>query len=103
MSKLRIARCKAYAAMRGDAPGGAGRSEDDLMEWSYRAEKNSDGHRHRASDGKMDLPSTGKRTELRDTDKVPYRSRKVDNVMVEGKSDLNHYGSSYLRDIRRGG
>jgi hypothetical protein len=27
----------------------------------------------------------------------------VDNAMVEGKTDLNHYGSDYMRGIRRGG
>jgi hypothetical protein len=89
--------------MRGDAPNGAASSKDNLNEWSDRASQYSDGADHRASNGPMVLPKTGKKVELRDTAAAPYRSRKVDNAMVEGKTDLNHYVSDYMRGIRRGG
>jgi hypothetical protein len=102
MSKLRLERLKGYSdpVNGGDAPHGAASNKSNIDDWIDRATRYSDGADHRAKDGPMKLPST--KMTVRDTAMRPKASRKVDNAMVEGRSDPNHYGSSYLRGIRRG-
>jgi hypothetical protein len=95
----RISRLKEYAAMKG--PAGESNDVADLNYWSRRAEANSDGDKHRASDGPMKLQKTGKRMALRDTASAPKSSRKVDNVVKAAKADVNHVGSLYMRNVRR--
>jgi hypothetical protein len=96
----RLSRLKEYAnPMKG--PHGSGRDEKNIAYWSNRASENSDGADHRGYDGPMKLPSTGKRTELRDTATAPREARKADARMV-AKADTNTTGDSpYLRGIRR--
>jgi hypothetical protein len=80
---------------------GCSRDQSYIDRWSRRAETLSDGAEHRASDGKMKLQNTGKRVSLRDTSMQPKVSRKADAAMKAGRDDVNHYGSSYLKSIRR--
>ena|SRR5258708_29066355 len=96
----RLDRLKEYSnPMRGQP--GAGRDEKNLEYWADRAKENSR-LAPRASDGEMKLPSTGKRTDLRDTAAAPRQSRNADARAV-AKRDLNIAGDSqYLRGIRRG-
>jgi hypothetical protein len=83
----------------GRGPHGAGRDQKNLDNWADRAKENS-GLAPRAS-RKMSLPSTGKRTALRDTDAAPFHSRKVDARMA-AKEDQNVGGDSpYMRGVRR--
>jgi hypothetical protein len=98
----RIERLREYSKpLRKENWQGASRDLANIDRWSNRAEENSDGADHRGSDGEVKLPDTGKRTYLRDTAMSPRTSRKVDAAMVDAKSDLNHVGGSYLKDIRR--
>jgi hypothetical protein len=48
------------------------------------------------------MHSTGRKMELRPTHTAPKASHKVD-AHVEGKCDVNHYGSAYMRGILRRG
>jgi hypothetical protein len=93
-------RCQEYAKAKGSH--GASRVQKNLDHWAARAEENSE-VAARAS-RKMDLPSTGKRTALRDTDAAPFRSRSVDARMV-AKDDMNiaddEFDTSHLPGIRR--
>jgi hypothetical protein len=98
----RIERLKQYA--NPTRPGnwqGAGRDQANIDRWVERASANSDGDRHRAKDGPIDLPATGRRVETRDTGMAPKVSRKVDAAMKAAKGDVNHVGSGYLKNVRR--
>lgn len=90
-------RCKAYAAKPKGLQGGA--DQASLDQWATRASKNSE-IAPRAS-RKLDLPSTGKQTALRDTDGAPFRSRSVD-ARMKAQDDMNIAGdTSYLPTVRR--
>lgn len=63
--------------------------------WSNRAHENSDGHRHRASNGPMDLPDTAE-SAGRVTKPEPHTREKA-------KADLNNVGETdYYAKVRRG-
>jgi hypothetical protein len=98
----RTERLREYAKpLRRENWQGAGRDQANIDRWSERASQNCDGADHRASSGEVQLPSTGKRQEVRDTAMSPRTSRKVDAAM-RGKDDLNFVGSSpFMRDVRR--
>lgn len=97
----RIQRLREYAnPLHG--PQGQSRDKDNLNYWSRRATENSDGDAHRGNPGpEVELPATGKRQESRPTEMGPRVPRRINSVMVDAKSDLNHEGSGYLKDIRR--
>jgi hypothetical protein len=98
----RIERLKEYARpLRPENWQGAGRDQANIDRWSARASENSDGADHRGSDGEMKLPSTGRRQESRPTEMGPLVPRKINSVMVDAKSDLNHEGSDYMKSVRR--
>jgi hypothetical protein len=98
MSKLRVERCKAYAAMRGDGPPGAASDKRNIEDWIDRATRNSE-IAPRSKDGPMKLST---KINVRDTGMRPKAARKVDAI-AEGRSDVNHAGSAYLPNVRRGG
>ena len=102
MSEKRIERLKEYAnPTRSGNWQGAGRDQANIDRWSRRAEISSDGDQHRASAGPMKLPPTGRRIETRDTAMRPKVSRSVDAMMKAAKADVNHFGSSYMKGVRR--
>src|SRR5689334_16227047 len=100
-----IERLKQYARMEG--PAGTS-TKENIEFWSARASANSQiaprAAGSRASNGKpmpnLDLPTvpdTGKKMVLRDTSMQPYRSRKGNAAITEAKSNVNHFGSSYMK------
>jgi hypothetical protein len=93
-------RCQEYAKAKG--PHGASRDQKNLNHWAARAEQNSEVAPR--APRKMDMASTGKRTALRATDSLPFRSRSIDARMV-AKDDMNiaddEFDTSYLPGIRR--
>ena len=95
----RLERLKEYAdPMRG--PHGAASAQESLDDWSARATANSK-LAPRAKGGKMDLPSTGKRMNLRDTEMRPKASRNAD-ARAKAMADTNIVGDSgYMRGVRR--
>ena len=101
MSRNRIDRLKEYARP-GSPKNWCGESSDPsyLARWSERAHEESDGHKHRASDGPMDLPSTGRKMQMRDTAMRPL-VRDADRVERDARADVNHVGSMYMRNVRR--
>jgi hypothetical protein len=96
----RLDRLKEYSnPMRGQP--GAGRDEKNLEYWADRAKENSR-LAPRSIDKPIELPSTGKKQDLRSTASKPRESRDADARAV-AKRDLNIAGDSqYLRGIRRG-
>ena len=95
----RLSRLKEYSdPMRG--PHGAASAQENLDYWSAHATENSK-IAPRAKGGKMDLPSTGKRMDLRDTSMRPKASRNAD-ARAKALADTNIVGdSSYMRGVRR--
>jgi hypothetical protein len=78
---------------------GASRDQANINRWSGRASENSDGRKHRAKSGEIELPNTN--VELHSTAAPPRRDRKVDAHMA-GKRDQNFVGSSdYMPGVRR--
>ncbi len=96
----RLDRLKEYAKpTRAGNWQGAGRDQANIDRWTDRAADNSK-IAPRATDKAMELPATGKRQELRDTSMSPRTSRQIDARMA-GKDDPNHFGSDYMKSIRR--
>jgi hypothetical protein len=98
----RTERLREYARpLRKENWQGAGRDQGNIDRWIARASENSDGADHRASSGEVQLPSTGKRQESRPTKMGPRVPRKINSVMGDARSDVNHFGSDYMKSIRR--
>jgi len=95
----RLERLREYAnPMKG--PHGAASAQENIDHWSARATENSK-LAPRAKGGKMDLPSTGKRMNLRSTEMKPKASRNAD-ARAKAMADTNIVGdSSYMRGVRR--
>jgi hypothetical protein len=91
----RQSRLREYAKPTREANWCGESSESSIDRWSQRAHEESDGHRHRAKSGKMELPSTGE-MKLHDT-----AAPRVADPRKVAKADLNHEGSSYMKSIRR--
>jgi hypothetical protein len=74
-----------------------GRSnEKAIQRWSQRAHELSDGHRHRGSDGPMELPDTNSRQ-----GPDPHTHRSGDQ-RAQAKADLNHrMDYPYFEKVRR--
>jgi hypothetical protein len=98
----RLERLKEYAKpTRKENWQGAGRDQANIDRWSERATENSDGADHRATGTeRAEAHSTGKKPVDRPTSIAPRASRDVDARMVD-KDDLNHVGSTFMRDVRR--
>jgi hypothetical protein len=81
---------------------GPGRDQKNLDWWSSVAASHSDGADHRASDGPMKLPDTGKSMEVRPTEMKAREPRKI-NAAMRGENDPNHVsaGKSYMPGVRR--
>ena len=95
----RIQRLREYAdPTRG--PHGSSQDEAHIRYWQNRATENSDGADHRATGTeRAEAHSTGKKPVDRPTSMAPKESRKVNSAMID--EDVNHVGSTYMRDVRR--
>jgi hypothetical protein len=81
-----------------------GQSSDkaNIDRWSRRATENSDGHRHRAKSGEIELPSTG-------SPPSSFHPRagsqsgvgKLEAAHHQAKVERNHLGSKYMSRVRR--
>jgi hypothetical protein len=78
---------------------GASRGMEDIDRWSQRASENSDGWKHRAMSGEIELPPTGRQIETRDTAMAPRVPRNANRAMVN--ADMNDVGSSFMPGVRR--
>jgi hypothetical protein len=88
----RIERLKQYGNPRSrDNWHGASRDMANINRWSKRAEAESDGHRHRAKDDGIALPSTDNR-----------QGSDEPKTHEKAKRNLNHEGSTkYMPKVRR--
>jgi hypothetical protein len=98
MKGIRETRIERYNRPGDWVSGIADPAAKNLPGWSKRASDNSE-IAPRAKGGKMDLPSTGKAMHLRSTASKP-KGHGVDPY-DRARSDLNSYGSSFMKGIRR--
>jgi hypothetical protein len=101
MSDEFFRRLKAYSRPASKSWWHGEHTPENIERWQARATENSDSYKHRAKDGPMELPDTGKKIELRDTSMKPFRKRSVDAILKDAKSDPNHDGSSFMKEVRR--
>jgi hypothetical protein len=96
----RIDRLREYSNPQ-HGPHGAASSKENLNYWINRARENSDGADHRATGVEVaQAHSTGKKPVDRPTEMGPRVPRRI-NQLMDGRDDLNHEGSDYMRDVRR--
>jgi hypothetical protein len=75
-------------------------TKENIDRWAGRAEKESDGHKHRASTQKEPtLPPTGEMS-VHSTHRTAHMAG---DPYDAARKVRNHAGSDYLKDVRRGG
>jgi hypothetical protein len=78
-------------------------TSQNIARWSRRASENSDGHRHRAKSGEVELPSTrSPPSSFHPTAGTASGVGKLEAARYEAKRDKNNVGSSgYMHGVRR--
>jgi hypothetical protein len=76
-------------------------TRENIDRWAARAEKESDGHRHRAStQSEPTLPNTGETMNIHSTNRTAHM---VGDPYAVARGTKNHIGSDFMKDVRRGG
>ena len=82
---------------------GQGRDKENLRRWAEHATENSDGHKHRAKSGPIELPPTGIGPAVTHKAGAGSGVGREDAFHRQAKRDSNHVGGSHLPRVRRGG
>jgi hypothetical protein len=74
-------------------------TRENIDRWASRAEKESDGHKHRAESGEVHLPSTDE-MQVHSTHRAGHMAG---DPYDAARGVKNHAGSNYMRFTRRDG